>query len=131
MILELDLHRLLVIFNRRYSLSEFRTASQVMPGSYADELVERIHNCLFKYPRDVQAEYEKYYATEYSDFAEFLFWKYGVDKNTTLKIKDRVKEGVFIGYSSDNIWMITDETVLSVLDHILYELGETRNENSD
>jgi hypothetical protein len=31
-------------------LAEFRAASQVTPGSYADELVERIHNCLFKYP---------------------------------------------------------------------------------
>lgn len=131
MILELDFHRLLVLFDRRYSLAEFRTASQVMPGSYAAELVERIHNCLFKYPRDVQAEFEKYYAIEYSDFAEFLFWKYGIEKNIALQIKDRVDDGVFIGYSSESIWMLTDETVLSVLDHILYELGESRNENSD
>lgn len=70
MILELD-SRLIVVFDRRYSLSEFRLASRVAPGSYADELVDRIHDCLFKYPRDVYSEYEKYYAIEYPDFAEF------------------------------------------------------------
>ena len=131
MILELDIIKLLVVFDRRYSLSEFRTASQVVPGSYADELVERIHNCLFKYPRDLQAEYEKYYAIEYSDFAEFLYWKYGVDKNVARQIKDRVSDGVFIGYGTDSIRMFTDETVTSVLNHILSELGEKSNENTD
>ncbi|MCB0172629.1 MAG: hypothetical protein KDJ97_18970 [Anaerolineae bacterium] len=130
MILELDYNTLLVLFNRRYSLAEFRAASQVLPGSYADELVERIYNYLFKYPRDVQAEYEKYYAIEYSNFAKFLFWKYGIDKNTALQIKNRANDDVFIGYCSHSMWLLTDETVLSVLDHILYELGENRNENS-
>jgi len=131
MILELDITKLLVVFDRRYSLSEFRTASQVVPGSYADELAERIHSCLFKYTRDVLAEYEKYYAIEYSDFAVFLYWKYRVDKDTAQKITARISDGVFIGYGRDSIGMFTDETVTSAVNHILSKLGEKGNENSD
>jgi len=131
MILELDITKLLVVFDRRYSLSEFRTASQVVPGSYADELVERIHNCLFKYPRDILAEYEKYYAVEYSDFAEFLYWKYRVDRDIAQKITARISDGVFIGYCRNSIGMFTDETATSVLKHILSDLGEKGNESSD
>lgn len=123
MILEHDF-RLLVVFDRRYGLSEFRLASQVAPGSYADELVERIHDCLFKYPRDVYAEYEKYYAVEYSDFAEFLYWKYGVDKSIARKISDRVSSGAYIGYGRNSIGMFGDETFAFVLRRILSELGE-------
>jgi hypothetical protein len=131
MILELDFHRLLIVFDKRYSLSEFRTVSQVMPGSYADELIERIHNCLLKYPRNVQAEYEKYYAIEYSDFAEFLYWKYGVDKQVALKIKDRISKGAFVGYGRDSIGMFEDDTVNSVLNQIISDLGEKVDENTD
>jgi hypothetical protein len=129
MILELDF-RLLVVFDKRYSLSEFRVASRVAPGSYADELVERIHDCLFKYPRDVYAEYKKYYAVEYPDFAEFLYWKYKVDKAIALRIRDRVSNNVFVGYGRDSIGMFGDETLASVLKRILSELGEEENENT-
>jgi hypothetical protein len=130
MILELDF-ALLVVFDRRYGLSEFRMASRVAPGSYADELVERIHDCLFKYPRDVYAEYEKYYAVEYSDFAEFLYWKYRVDRNVARKIRDRISDGAYIGYVRDSIGMFGDETFVSVLNQILSELGEQEHESTD
>jgi hypothetical protein len=131
MILEFDFGLLVVVFDRRYGLSEFRLASRVAPGSYADELVERIHDCLFKYPRDVYAEYEKYYAVEYLDFAEFLYWKYGVDKNVARKIRDRISDGVHIGYGRDSIGMFGDEIFVSVLNHILSKLGEQENESTD
>lgn len=124
MILELDISKLLVVFDGRYSLSEFRTASQVVSGSYADELVERIHNCLFKCPRDLQAEYEKYYAVEYSDFVEFLYWKYGVENDVAQEIAARIADGAFVGCGRDSIELFTDETVTSVLNRILSELGE-------
>ena len=129
MILELDF-RLLVVFDRRYALSEFRQVARVAPGSYADELVERIHNCLFKYPRDVYAEYEKYYSVEYPDFAKFLYWKYGVDKDVALKIRDRISDGAYVGYGRDSIGMFGDETFASVLKNILSELGEQEDEST-
>jgi len=130
MILELDF-RLLVVFDRRYGLSEFRMASRVAPGSYADELVERIYDCLFKYPRDVYAEYEKYYAVEYQDFAEFLYWKYRVGKNIARKTRDRISDGAYIGYGRDSIGLFSDETFASILNHTLSELGEQENESTD
>ncbi len=131
MIIELDTSKLLVVFSKRYSLAEFRAASHVVPGTYADELVERMYNCLFKCPRDIQAEYERYYKVEYSDFGDFLYWKYGVQRNLARELKERVKEGIFIGYGRDKIGVFADETGASVLKHILSELGEKENENTD
>src|ERR1700690_1632575 len=109
MILELD-YKIFVVFDKRYDLAAFRKVSKVVPGSYADELVERIYDCLFRYPRDVYDEYMKYYAIEYADFAMFLFWKYGIGKVTAVKIRDKTKNGGYIGYGRDSIGMFKDET---------------------
>jgi len=132
MILGIDTNRLLVVFNRRYSLSEFQAASQVAAGTYADELVARIYNCLFRHPRDLRAEYANYYAVEYSDFAEFLYWKYNVGGDMLRRIQGRITTNdFFIGYGKDTIGLFTDETGASILNQILFELGEKENENTD
>jgi hypothetical protein len=130
MILETDF-RLFVVFDRRYTLSEFRMASLVRSGSYAEELVERICNCLFNYPRDVSREYEKYYAVEYPDFADFLYWKYGIERELANRISARRDEGAYVGYGRDTIGMFGDETVSFAIDGILSELGEKTNEDQD
>ncbi|OUL23050.1 hypothetical protein BV378_24545 [Nostoc sp. RF31YmG] len=125
MIHELKFGKLLVVLDRHYSLSEFCTASQVLPGSYAYELIERIYNCLFKHSKNLVTEYEKYYAVEYSNFSDFLYWKYRVSQDLTMKIINRIENSVYVGYTRDSIWMFKDKTVSSVLNHILSELGES------
>lgn len=128
-LLELETFRLLGVFNRRYTLSEFRASANVVAGTYADEFVERAYNCLFKYPKDLRKEYEKYYAVEYPDFAQFLYWKYGVKKDVARKITDGTGD-VFVGYGRDTIGVFTNEIGASVLKEILSKLGEEENENT-
>lgn len=117
--------RLLVVFDREYSLSEFRIASQVVPGSYADELVERIYNWLFKHTGNLAIEYKKYYSVEYSSLLDFLYWKHKIYDKILEDIKDRVKNEVYVGYTGDSIGIFEDETVIAVLNHLLGKLGET------
>jgi len=130
MILETDF-RLFVVFDRHYTLAKFRVASRVRSGSYAEELVERIYDCLFGYSRDVSREYERYYAVEYPDFADFLYWKYGIEKQLADRISTRRDEGAYVGYGRDTIGMFSDETVSCALDSILSKLGEKKNEDQD
>ncbi|MBW4565707.1 MAG: hypothetical protein KME32_32425 [Mojavia pulchra JT2-VF2] len=125
MIHEIEFGKLVVILDRQYSLSEFRTASQVIPGSYAEELVERVYNCLFKHSKNLVTEYEKYYAVEYAGFCDFLYWKYKFSKDIAMKIQSRMENSVYVAHTRDSIWMFKDETVSSVLKHILYQLGES------
>lgn len=124
MIMELKSSELLIVFDRRYNFSEFKSASRAMPGSYADELVKRIYNCLFRFPKDLQKEYEDYYAVEYSTFGKFLYWKYKISSKRVQDIEDKIKDGTYVGCGRDTIGVFTDETVTSVLDNILSELGE-------
>lgn len=131
MILNFDFS-MLVVFDRRYALSEFRRASKVIPNSYADEFVERMYNCFFEYPRDVYDEYIKYYAMEYSDFGKFLYWKYKLSRDTVQKITNKmVGREIYIGYGKDSFWMFGDEKVISMLNHVFSDLGERVNEDTD
>jgi hypothetical protein len=131
MILELEYPDLLVVFDRKYSLSEIREVSGVEPGSYAEELVERIFNCLFKYSRDLRAEYNAYYAVEYSRFEDFLFWKYSIPEHVIINITKRVGSNIYIGIAKNNISMITDETVSLVIRTILSKLGDKIYEDTN
>ncbi len=130
MILELENDELLLVFDRRYGLSEFRAASRVLPGTYADELVERIYNYLFRYSRDLLAEYKKYYASEYADFAEFLYWKYSIERTVAQKIRNSVRDTTFVAYTKHLGLLLTEEIASSVLEHILAKLGERQSENT-
>lgn len=124
MIQELDIANLFVVFRRRYPLSEFRAASKARPGSYADELVKRIYDCLFANPKDLFAEYQRYYAIEYPYFGQFLYWKYGVKANLAHDIEKIAVNGLYVGLGHDTIDMWSDDTFNSILRSILTELGE-------
>lgn len=125
-------HNILVVYDRRYNLSEFRHASKVVPGTYAEELVDRLHHCLFVYPKDVRAEYLKYYEIEYQDFGQFLRWKYALGFDVLDQVIKRIERGAsYIGYGRDSIWMLEDDTLIAVLDQVLSELGEKVYEDSN
>ncbi|MFA4836373.1 MAG: hypothetical protein WC749_09940 [Dehalococcoidia bacterium] len=128
---EISTSKLFAVFDRRYTQDEFRAACQVVPGSYADFFVLEMHRCLFDHARDIRAEYKKYYAIEYPTISDFLFWKYGIDKETAQQIASKLTKSTFVGYSRDTMRIFDDETVKSVLKEILSALGEFFDENSD
>jgi len=89
-----------VILNRGCRKSDFIRAARVVAGSYAEELMERIYDCLVTYAVDIREEYQKYYSDEYPDLETFLYWKYDVDRATIAEIMENLKAGDFLGYGS-------------------------------
>jgi len=80
--------------------SDFLKAGQVIPSSYAEELLGRIYDCLITHLTNIVDEYQKYYFEEYSDLASFLFWKYNIDEATVASVISDLKPGNYVGYGS-------------------------------
>lgn len=51
---------------------EFLRRARVRAGTYAGELIDRLHDAIFQCSPDLAADYSKYYAIEYSTFAQYL-----------------------------------------------------------
>lgn len=80
--------------------SDFLRAGQVIPGSYAEELLGRIYDCLITHLINIVDEYQKYYFEEYSDLASFLYWKYNIDESILASVISDLKPENFLGYGS-------------------------------
>jgi hypothetical protein len=85
---------------QRIEKSDFIKAGQVMCGSYAEELLGRIYDCLITHSINIIDEYQKYYIEEYPDLESFLYWKYNIDKSTAASIISDLRPGDFLGYGS-------------------------------
>ena len=117
MIIETSINKILVIFQKRYSYAEVKEAAKIKADGYADQFVDRLYSAIFKNPRDVIAEYDKYYSLEYRNLQSFLFWKHGLDKDVVGKITDIVKDGGYIGYGRDILgiyYLLMDDTFVLV-----------------
>jgi hypothetical protein len=127
-----------VIMNRGCSKSDFLLAAQVIPGSFAEELVERIFECLVTQAIDIGDEYQKYYSQEYSSIEEFLYWKYNVDQKTLEEIIDNLQPGDFLGHGSVS-WggehnlghFIMSEPGIALVAHVFDKLREGSCENKN
>ncbi len=109
--------------------SDFLKAGQVIPGSYAEELLGRIYDCLITHLTNIVDEYQKYYFEEYPDLASFLFWKYNIDEETVASIINDLKPGNYVGhgllYSGGNYnigQFIMEESNLEMAKRIMQEL---------
>lgn len=49
----------------------FLRRAKVNPGSYAGDLISRLHDGIFRRSLELKSDYEKYYAVEYSTFAKY------------------------------------------------------------
>jgi hypothetical protein len=78
----------------------FIKAGQVVPGSYAEELLGRIYDCLVTYSVDIIDEYQRYYIEEYSNLKSFLYWKYNIDESTIDIIISDLKAEDFLALGS-------------------------------
>lgn len=80
--------------------TNFIKAGQVIPGSYAEELLGRIYDCLVSHSINIVDEYQNYYIEEYPDLKSFLYWKYNIDESIAVSIISELKPGDFLGYGS-------------------------------
>jgi hypothetical protein len=95
-----DTDRYIAIINRRCDRSAFLKVAQTTPGSYAEELMGRIYDCLIPYAIDVKEEHQKYYSIEYTDFGAFLYWKYSLDTSVIADILNNLGEEDILVYGT-------------------------------
>lgn len=130
-IIEFDLGKILVVFDKFYSLSEVKNVAAVQGGSYAEEVTERIYQSLLGGTKNLREEYANYYAIEYDSFGKFLFWRYLVNAMDVSEIESQLTEETYVGFGKDGLYLFGDETVKSVLNHIFANLGEHVDENTN
>lgn len=85
---------------KRIDKSSFIKNGQVLPSSYAGELLGRIYDCLITHSIDVIDEYQRYYIEEYSDLKSFLYWKYNIDESTIDSVISDLRQGDFLGFGA-------------------------------
>ena len=133
-----DIGRYIAIIDRRCSKSAFLKAAQTHPGSYAQELMERIYDCLMPHVLDVQKEYRKYYAIEYPDLETFLYWKYNLTRSTIDKIMSNLNQEDVLGYGTvyaggDYVTgqFIMSDTGIEMINQVFDQLREVGSEDQN
>lgn len=99
----------------------------VHPDTYASSFVKELYQAIFVNSRNLNNEYQKYYACEYDTVEDFLFWRYGVEKEFFEGIsKDKTASGVFLLVNNDKITVgENDEMNASVRDLLSKLDGDT------
>jgi hypothetical protein len=126
MFLKIDYDKYLVVLPGRYEKSKFLKAAQVLPGSYAQDLMERIYDSLIVYAVDLWEEYTRYYSAEYSGIEDFLYWKYDLAEDTIVRAMKNMSNHSFLGFCTDRVGLITVDSMLEALDELFALLERDR-----
>ena len=133
-----DIGRYIAIIDRRSSKSAFLKAAKAHPGSYAQELMERIYDCLMPHALDVQEEYRKYYAIEYPSLEVFLYWKYNITRSTINRIMNNLKQEdvlvygtVYAGGDYVTGQFIMSDTGVEMINQVFDQLREVDSEDQN
>lgn len=59
---------------------------KVTQGSYAELFATKLFDMIFTIPENIIKDYRKYYQSEYSNFNDYLFWRYGIERELSKKI---------------------------------------------
>ncbi len=86
----------------------------LQPGSYADELVDRLCAYFFEGLLNLRKEHEQFYSDDYGDFREFLYWKYDVPEDVLDDLADDLSRGVQVGYGKTTTG--SDGSLLNLFD---------------
>ena len=123
------------------SRESVKEKAKVVSGSYLGVLVDRLCDAFFYTLKDLEEEYNRYYAREYSSIEEFLFWRYSVPENEISRLLSTVGErNLFHGiFAKNGDHMISnfhnghgmDDALYSIWCD-LFEIDETElNEDED
>jgi len=118
------------VLPRRLSLEEMRVAAGTVPGTYADDLIERIHSTMYVYSKDLRCEYERYYTQEYSDFGSFVVHRYHPSPKVRENLRLPEASQRYYSYGRDHVGMLSDDHMSEMLSH-LFELSGVADENSN
>lgn len=91
-----------LVINKNFDREMFIINANVVTGTYAEEVVNRICNELFSELIDVYNEYQKYYSEEFSTMFKYLEKKFNLDTETIDEIKGFYKENMTIYYGKSN-----------------------------
>ena len=127
----------LLCLNGYISKQAFLEKSQVT-GGYAQQLMERIFDCLMTGLVNLREEYQTYYSPEYSDIESFLFWKYSISEEILERIQHNIGSNDLVGYGAlysggDYTLgqLITSDEMLKVLNSIFAELNRNSHEDKN
>lgn len=102
---------------------KFVQASSVAEGSWAEELMHRIYDCLVGNAVNVIDEYERFYKVEYCTLDEFLVKRYGLTDKGLGTIKENLPEDYILAhghmesqgdYNMSQLMEFSDEIVKAV-----------------
>jgi len=102
-------------FKRKYTKQEMLKIAKVKPHTYAWQFVEEIHHSIFICAKNLMNEYKNYYLLEYDSFEEYLFWRYGIQKNFF--------DGITNITDDNNLFLIVVENKLEVCEQ--FEINDS------
>jgi hypothetical protein len=111
------------IIYKKVTMDKFVQASKVTSGSWAEELMNRVYDCLFGNITNIIEEYEKFYKVEYSTFQEFLRKRYGLKNKGLQLISDNLGKDDYLAhgfldsegdYNTAQLIEFSDELVESI-----------------
>ena len=78
------------VIYKKVTRDKFVQSSGVIPGSWAEELMSRVYDCIFGNITNIIEEYRNFYKVEYSTLLEFLQKRYGLNRNKLKLIRDNL-----------------------------------------
>jgi hypothetical protein len=82
--------------------------AQVRVGTYAGELVTNLHDGIFRLSIELKSDYAKYYALEYSTFAEYVWKRFLFSRDIASAISAQLSTANLIIYFHPSYWFIED-----------------------
>lgn len=96
---------MLVCFGNEYFITyknltrdRFIESSGVKKDSWAEDLMQRIYDCLLGNVTNVIEEYKKFYQVEYSTLDEFLRKRYGLNESELQTVKDSLPQNYILAH---------------------------------
>jgi len=125
------------LFGLNLNVHVFRGLSTSISGvkenSWAEDLMQRIYDCLLGNVTNVIEEYKKFYEIEYSTLDEFLQKRYGLNESGLQTVKDNLPQDYILvhgyldsegDYNISQLLEFSDELVESVNEILI--MGENK-----
>lgn len=97
----------------------FLSRGKVKQGTYAGELLSKLHDAIFRQSLRLDRDYRKYYAVEYSTFAEYLRKRFLLPEGLAAAASTRFEERDQIIYFIPRYWFLEGDYGLEFLAKLL------------
>lgn len=96
--------------------------AKVVKGSYAYRLIEDLHSAIFFQSLDLMADYEEYFAIEYTSFGEYIRRRTNIPPTATEQIIAVADTSSGVYYVKRSFDYISDPNGVELLSNLLEDL---------